>query len=210
MLKNINFAEFFKQAMGSTYNPYPFQEQLARDNWPDVIKVETGMGKTAAVVLAWLFKRFQEDPDTPRRLVYCLPMRVLVEQTAENARLWINNLIPAKMFSRKNPPSAYVLMGGEVDLDWDRFPENDFILIGTQDQLLSRALNRGYSMSRFRWPIQFGLLNNDCLWVMDEVQLMGSGLATTTQMHAFRNTMGISRQQQSVITRRVVACFSRS
>ena len=41
--------------------------------------------------------------------------------------------------------------------------------------LLSRALNRGYGMSRYRWPMHFGLLNNDCLWVMDEVQLMGRG-----------------------------------
>jgi hypothetical protein len=47
--------------------------------------------------------------------------------------------------------------------------------------LLSRALNRGYGMSRYRWPMHFGLLNNDCLWVMDEVQLMGSGLTTSLQ-----------------------------
>ena len=47
------------------------------------------------------------------------------------------------------------------------------VIVGTQDQLLSRALNRGYSMSRFRWPVHFGLLDNDCLWVMDEIQLMG-------------------------------------
>ena len=38
---------------------------------------------------------------------------------------------------------------------------------------LSRALNRGYGMSRYRWPMHFGLLNNDCLWVLDETQLMG-------------------------------------
>ena len=83
-----------------------------------------------------------------------------------------------------------MLMGGDVDRDWDRYPERDTILIGTQDMLLSRALNRGYAMSRFRWPVQFGLLNNDCLWVMDEVQLMGSGLATTTQLQAFRRKLG--------------------
>ena len=45
-------------------------------------------------------------------------------------------------------------------------------------------------MSRFRWPVQFALLNNDCLWVMDEIQLMGAGLSTTTQLEAFRNTLG--------------------
>jgi CRISPR-associated endonuclease/helicase Cas3 len=45
-------------------------------------------------------------------------------------------------------------------------------------------------MSRFRWPMHFGLLNADCLWVLDEIQLMGTGLATSTQLQAFRDTLG--------------------
>jgi len=189
-LKDVNFAEFFKHAVGATYSPYPFQERLALEAWPDLVKVETGMGKTAAVILAWLFKRLQEDPHTPRRLVYCLPMRVLVEQTAENARQWVNNLEASGLFTPENVPSVHVLMGGEITADWDRHPERSTVVIGTQDQLLSRALNRGYAMSRFRWPVQFGLLNNDCLWVMDEIQLMGTGLATTAQLDAFRDFFG--------------------
>lgn len=32
----------------------------------------------------------------------------------------------------------------------------------------------------------FGLLNNDCLWVLDAVQPMGPGLATARQLEAFR------------------------
>ena len=32
-----------------------------------------------------------------------------------------------------------------------------------------------------------GLLNNDCLWSCDEVQLMGPGVATARQLEAFRN-----------------------
>jgi CRISPR-associated endonuclease/helicase Cas3 len=56
--------------------------------------------------------------------------------------------------------------------------------------LLSRALNRGYGMSRYRWPMHFGLLNNNCRWVVDEVQLMGSGLTSTAQLHAFRERFG--------------------
>src|SRR5690606_4887687 len=62
------------------------------------------------------------------------------------------------------------------------------VLIGTQDMLLSRALNRGYAARRPRWPIDFGLLNNDCLWVFDEVQLLGPGLATGLQLEAFRES----------------------
>src|SRR5690625_2491446 len=81
-------------------------------------------------------------------------------------------------------------MGGE-DLDrnkrrWDLYPEKAAILIGTQDMLLSRALNRGYGMSRYRWPMHFALLNNDALWILDEVQLMGSGLWTSAQLDWMR------------------------
>ena len=34
--------------------------------------------------------------------------------------------------------------------------------------------------ARFHWPIDFGLLNNDSLWVFDEPQLMGSGVEHTS------------------------------
>ncbi len=56
-----------------------------------------------------------------------------------------------------------------------------------QDMLLSRALNRGYASGRARWPVEFGLLNHDTLWVMDEIQLMDVGLATSSQLQAFRD-----------------------
>jgi CRISPR-associated endonuclease Cas3-HD len=85
-----------------------------------------------------------------------------------------------------NRVGLYVLMGGEEKTDWDLYPEYDAILIGTQDMLLSRALNRGYGMSRYRWPMHFGLLNNDCLWVLDETQLMGVSVETSAQLDGFR------------------------
>jgi CRISPR-associated endonuclease/helicase Cas3 len=83
-------------------------------------------------------------------------------------------------------PDVYVMLGGDVQHEWAERPEDPWVLIGTQDQLLSRALNRGYAMSRFQWPIHFGLLNNDCRWVVDEVQLMGPGLWTTAQLDWMR------------------------
>jgi CRISPR-associated endonuclease/helicase Cas3 len=111
-------------------------------------------------------------------------MRTLVEQTKAAAETWLRNL------GQDTDVRVYILMGGEEAEDWDVYPECDDILIGTQDMLLSRALNRGYGMSRYRWPMHFGLLNNDCLWVLDEIQLMGSGLATSTQLQAFRDKLG--------------------
>ena len=184
----MGFVEIFKQALNQDLQPYPYQLKLSQQEWPNILDIPTGLGKTASVILSWLYKIHIGDENTPRRLVYCLPMRVLVEQTANNAEQWISNLTSNNVFTESHSPTVHVLMGGELDRDWDFYPEQPQILIGTQDQLLSRALNRGYSMSRFRWPVHFGLLNNDCLWVMDEVQLMGVGMATTSQLQAFRNS----------------------
>jgi CRISPR-associated endonuclease/helicase Cas3 len=182
----MNYRDFFVQATANPKGPYPYQERLATEaDFPQLLDVPTGLGKTAAVVLAWLWRRRFADEETrqstPRRLVYCLPMRVLVEQTRDNARQWLTNL------SLQDEIKVHVLMGGEEADDWGLYPERDAILIGTQDMLLSRALNRGYGMSRYRWPMHFALLNNDCLWVFDETQLMGVGVETSAQLDAFRS-----------------------
>jgi CRISPR-associated endonuclease/helicase Cas3 len=78
------------------------------------------------------------------------------------------------------------LLGGSTDNDIILAPDEPAVLVGTQDLLLSRALNRGYARRPFRWPVDFALLNNDCYWVLDEVQLLGDGLATSAQLAAFR------------------------
>jgi CRISPR-associated endonuclease/helicase Cas3 len=185
------FTVCFQQATG--HEPYPFQVRFACEpELPELVEVPTGLGKTAMAVLGWVWRRrFHPDErvrkSTPRRLVYCLPMRVLVEQTAECARQWTANLKTAGHLA--DDIAVHVLMGGEEEEDWDMYPELEQILIGTQDMLLSRALNRGYAATRSRWPIKFGLLNTECLWVFDEIQLMGAGLATTAQLEAFRRLL---------------------
>ncbi|MGA4578289.1 type I-G CRISPR-associated helicase/endonuclease Cas3g [Limisphaera sp. VF-2] len=247
----MTYRDCFAAIVGS--KPYPYQVRLAcgpasqpAPGGPvgvtcrsQLISIPTGMGKTAAVVMAWLWNRIlHPDPEHraswPRRLVYCLPMRTLVEQTRDNVSEWLVRLARAvaaddpllESAVRSLPPPArerlqrdaarlatlkgplahardpllwlakhspIVLMGGEeLDdgrRDWDLHPEKPAILIGTQDMLLSRALNRGYGMSRYRWPMHFALLNNDSLWIVDETQLMGVGFETTAQLDAFRERL---------------------
>lgn len=146
-----------------------------------LIRIPTGMGKTEGVLAAWSFHRIHRSDELwPRRLIWCLPMRVLVEQTEQVARQLAARIPGA------HRPTVHVAMGGEAAGEWFLFPERPAIVIGTQDMLLSRALNRGYASPRARWPMEFGLLNHDALWVMDEVQLMDVGLATSAQLQAFR------------------------
>ncbi len=176
-----SFDDFFQRALGC--RPFGYQKALAeRLAATDVLMAPTGLGKTAAVTLAWAWGRLHDCPNVPRRLVWCLPMRTLVEQTARDAKAWLAAAWP----SPGRRPGVHVLMGGEVDGDWRLFPERDAVLVGTQDMLVSRALMRGYGMGRFGWPIDYGLLHTDALWVFDEVQLMGASLATSTQIEGFR------------------------
>jgi CRISPR-associated endonuclease/helicase Cas3 len=189
------FAEFFESATGQ--KPYPYQERFAEAvPLPNLLRAPTGAGKTAAAVLGWLWHRETEKQHTPRRLIYCLPMRVLVEQSEREAKKWIHALHDGKLLKEK--VDVHVLMGGVQTKKWYLHPEKPAILIGTQDMLLSRALNRGYAASRFHWPIDFGLLNNDCLWVFDEPQLMASGVSTSAQLAGLRKQLDVLGNCSSV------------
>ena len=112
----MSFADFFRAATENL--PYDYQCRLAcggdaRSDKPEtlargckcrslLINIPTGLGRTAAVVLAWLWNRLvstlNSRPSTinssqwPRRLVYCLPMRRLVEQTEREIQKWLTNL----------------------------------------------------------------------------------------------------------------------
>lgn len=176
----MTFDDFFHHCTG--FGRHDWQARLAAEKTCQdrLIRIPTGFGKTAGVTLAWLYHRVAlKNPTWPRRLVLCLPMRTLVEQTEKAVSSWLEK-------SGLNPrPCLHVLMGGLAHSEWHLEPEREAVLIGTQDMLLSRALNRGYGSGRARWPMEFSLLNLDCLWVLDEIQLMGVGLATTAQLQAF-------------------------
>lgn len=176
----MGFDAFFLDVVGK--RPFGWQGRLGADDAcrNRLIRIPTGYGKTAGVSVAWMWHRLsRRDRAWPRRLVLCLPMRTLVDQIRDVVSGWLERvgLPPQK--------HLHVLMGGLSPSDWHLEPEGDAVLIGTQDMLLSRALNRGYGAGRARWPMEYALLNRDCLWVMDEIQLMGVGLVTSAQLQAF-------------------------
>src|SRR5690606_37517983 len=193
---SMNYSVFFQDITGRP--PFPYQERLGVEPWPELLDVPTGLGKTAAAIVAWLYKRLQGDAETGSRLVYCLPMRVLVEQTQAAEREWCAKAAPHFAERQLAVPAVHVLMGGDVDEEWENHPERPAITIGTQDMLLSRALNRGYAMSRYKRPVYFALLNNDCLWAFDETQLIGMGIETSAQLAGFRQKLGTHKVAHSL------------
>lgn len=173
----MEYPEFFQLATGKS--PLFYQERFHSEHGDlKMLRIPTGLGKTDTVLVDWLYRR----PTT--RLVWILPGRALTEQVAS---VVCDRLDKAGVKPRVQ---VCVLMGGSEDNDLTLGPEQPAILISTQDMALSRALNRGYARRAFRWPIDFALLNNDCYWVLDEVQLLGDGLATSTQLAAFRDEFG--------------------
>ena len=181
----------YRLALGGGKKPDRWQRELAHGDWPRVLVAPTGSGKTAAVTLSWVLRRLHSPNVTPRRLVWCLPMRTLVEQTASIVREWCEQLSTSGVNGAGAIPGAdavHVLMGGVDNGGWLDCPEKPSVIVGTQDMLLSRALMRGYASSRATWPMEFALLHEDAQWVFDEVQLMGAGRATSAQLEAFRRT----------------------
>src|SRR5436190_32843 len=92
---NMNFNAFF---LAATCHRSVFDYQLrladSKECRSILINVPTGLGKTAAVMLAWLWNRVALQNDGwPCRLAYCLPMRTLVEQTVTETRKWLQNLL---------------------------------------------------------------------------------------------------------------------
>ncbi|MGW0435718.1 type I-G CRISPR-associated helicase/endonuclease Cas3g [Micromonospora sp. NPDC003197] len=180
-----SFDEFFAQATGNS--PYAYQARLARDGLPVVLQAPTGSGKTG-IILAWLWRRLH-GPDraaTPRRLIFALPQRTLVEQVAGQIDGWLKRL------GLTDEVSLHVVMGGAGGRQraWQLDMHRPAIVVGTVDSLVSKALNRGYGISRATYPIDFALVTNGAQWVIDEIQLAPESTTTLRQLAAFTGLGG--------------------
>jgi CRISPR-associated endonuclease/helicase Cas3 len=179
------FEGFFQEATG--FRSHGYQARIARDGLPDVVQAPTGTGKTG-VILAWLWRRLSEEHRsvTPRRLVYALPQRSLVDQVAGEARVWLDRLgLAGKV-------ALHVVMGGrgETQGDWRQNMHQPAIVVGTVDSLVSKALLRGYGIGRAMFPVDFALVANGTQWVIDEIQLCPESTTTLRQLSGFAAKYG--------------------
>jgi CRISPR-associated endonuclease/helicase Cas3 len=187
------FASVFQTLTGNP--PYPWQEELflelLSDSFPGNINLPTGSGKTSimAVWLAALAQQASESgPDTriPRRLVWVVDRRVVVDQATDEAEQirshlrngsnptiqWLRNCLSYLSGDQHDPLAISTLRGEREDnQEWSREPSRPAIIVGTVDMVGSRLLFSGYGDGRYASSQHAGLLGHDTLIVNDEAHL---------------------------------------
>lgn len=190
--RNSETDEFFHSAFKALtgYRPMCWQSRLFRDHFvagelPSAIDIPTGLGKTAVMAiwlaaLSWQM-RTRSIPTLPRRLVYIVDRRAVVDQATRFAEMLQRNLqeeaeandlaTALRLHERALPIST--LRGQFVDnREWLEDPGRPAIVVGTVDMIGSRLLFEGYGVSRKMRPYHAGFLGADALVVLDEAHLV--------------------------------------
>ena len=203
-LRAADFEGFFRAVHGS--GPFPWQQDLVDrlvecGEWPDVLDLPTGAGKTAAMDAAVFHLALCAD--TPGRaalrIALVVDRRLVVDDAFERARKIAKALCRApcddveghevieevarrlrRLAGDGAPPLvARRLRGGApLEHDWARTPTQPTILCSTVDQIGSRLLFRGYGVSDRMKPVHAGLLGTDSLILLDEAHLSEPFLQT--------------------------------
>jgi CRISPR-associated endonuclease/helicase Cas3 len=175
-----DFDELFASLTGN--DPFPWQRELyemwfSKGEFPRACDIPTGLGKTAVMAI-WLAARVL-GATLPRRLVYVVDRRAVVDQATNEAvklRSWVSNSADAKsqlgLASDRDLPIS-TLRGQYVDnREWLDDPSVPAIVVGTVDMIGSRLLFEGYGVSRKMRPYHAALLGADTLVVLDEAHLV--------------------------------------
>ena len=198
-----DFAVFFRAIHG--YDPFPWQQALVDlladgDEWPDVLDLPTGSGKTAALDAAvfHLALQFESPERAALRIALVVDRRLVVDDAYGRAKQIARILkdpsqakAPGRAVAaevagrlqrlagdderrpRLHPPLvARRLRGGApLESDWARTPTQPTILCSTVDQVGSRLLFRGYGVSNRMKPVHAGLFGKHTLILLDEAHL---------------------------------------
>lgn len=175
--------------------PFPWQEALYRDwfsiKFPATCSLPTGLGKTSVVAI-WLLALAQHPEKVPRRLVYVVNRRTVVDQTTneiEKYRAAIQNVVALQPMREQlanlcalplidkndksfSPLALSTLRGQFADnREWSADPARPAVIVGTVDMIGSRLLFSGYGVGFKSKPLHAGFLGQDVLLVHDEAHL---------------------------------------
>lgn len=203
-------AEFFAnnyKVLRPSYAPMKWMERMfddvVRGKYPRLVDLPTGAGKTELLIvwllaLAWFGMNRGRSQAVPRRLVWVVNRRVLVQQVFR-----IAGKIRKHLMSSDTPELDAVRAGlrslcgdtadffqivelrGQIvtDRDWAIRPATPQLIIGTVDQIGSRLLFQGYGLGKWGRPQQAGLLGVDAWVAVDEAHLTPAFVLTLRQLH---------------------------
>ena len=168
-------------------------DQLCAGDLPGALDLPTGLGKTSVIAI-WLIAKAM-GARLPRRLVYVVDRRAVVDQATdeakklrealegiaehfdamdENARARAKQIAAElkKGLGIEKPLPIATLRGGLADnRDWTYDPAAPAIVVCTVDMGGSRLLFSGYRLSRWSRSVHAGLIGVDSLIVLDEAHI---------------------------------------
>jgi CRISPR-associated endonuclease/helicase Cas3 len=179
-MMDISFDNAFRDLTGN--NPFPWQQDLYKrfisnrfDNIPTSCNLPTGLGKTSVIAI-WLIALANHPTIMPRRLVYVVNRRTVVDQTTDEVEKLRDNLLNrlelAELKNRFGSPAISTLRGQFADnREWSADPSRPAVICGTVDMIGSRLLFSGYGVGFKGKPLHAGFLGQDVLLVHDEAHL---------------------------------------
>ena len=212
-MKSAAFATLFQHLTAESASPGhpPFlwqkrlYQRLLTGDIPPLCDIPTGLGKTSVIAL-WLLALAEQasQPGTPltlpRRLVYVVNRRVVVDQATDDAKHLFDNLhaaqdgpllavadalrnlsvLPAEKPAKpgesaglRPPPFALSTLRGQFadNRAWSADPCRPAIIVGTVDMIGSRLLFSAYRAGYRTKPLYAAFLGQDALVVHDEAHL---------------------------------------
>jgi len=167
---------------------------ILQQRWPGVIALPTGTGKTTVldIALYWLAHAGAHGTPAPRRILYVVDRRLVVDSAYEHASALARRLEEAEgqggplgevarglraLGGRDTVCLLEVVRlrgGGFMVRDWIRSPLQPVIATSTVDQVGSRLLFRGYGYPREstnELSVHAGLIGCNALLFLDEAHI---------------------------------------
>lgn len=185
----MTFDQFFHDATSNS--PFPWQVALynkfAAGEFPSSANIPTGLGKTSIVAI-WLIALAQNPDRVPRRLVYVVNRRTVVDQTTTEVERLRKALAKPEHAEVRNalaslcalplptpdaPPLAVSTLRGQFadNGEWCADPSRPAVVVGTVDMIGSGLLFSRYTRGFKTRPLHAGFLGQDVLLVHDEAHL---------------------------------------
>lgn len=186
-----DFGAYFEAVHG--HAPFPWQQRLVGvlgrdDEWPEVLDLPAGAGKTAAIDAAVFHLALRSDEPARAALRICLVVdrhlavdhsharAVRIAEALARARPGggrrVLEAVAARLGALAESPERPLAVhrlpsGTPLEPEWARTPAQPTVLCSTVDQVGSRLLFRGQGLPERIRPVQAGLLGRGALILVD-------------------------------------------